>query len=289
MKRFRRTPLYFLLVLLLASCNKNDDTQPSKNELPFSSDPQSRVLNPRIEETSGIADSKTAPGFLWAHEDSGNPAQLHLIGHDGIVAKKVFLKGIKNRDWEDMALAGNQLFLADIGDNNKKQTSYTIYQFTEPAPSSDTVFTIQQIRFRYPDGPHDAEALLIDPVTNAILIITKQDDPSRIYKITPPFKYNAIDTAQLVGNLSFTGALSAALAPDGTEAILKTYSGLYYYSQKNGEALESMLQQQPVNVPYKIEPQGEAVTFANDNSGFFTLSEKGFSNAAVNLYFYPRK
>ncbi|MBK0402244.1 hypothetical protein I5M27_04565 [Adhaeribacter sp. BT258] len=288
MKRLFKIPFYFL-ILLFTACNKNDDAVPAENAPPFSSDPQSTALTPMIEETSGIADSKTAPGYLWAHEDSGNPTELHLIRHDGSVTKKVYLKGIKNRDWEDLALSGNQLFLADIGDNNKKQTSYTIYQFPEPSPGTDTVSTFKQIRFRYPDGSHDAEALLIDPITNAILIITKQDDPSRIYKITPPFNYTAIDTAELVGTISFTGVVSAALSPSGTEAILKTYSGLYYYKQKNGESLAEFLQQPPVTVPYKIEPQGEAVAFANNNSGFFTLSEKGFTNAAVKLYFYPRK
>ncbi|MFC5269635.1 hypothetical protein [Adhaeribacter terreus] len=289
MKRLFRIPFYLLFLLLFAACNKNDDAAPSVNGQPFSTDPQSRTLNPRVEEISGIADSKSNPGFLWAHEDSGNPTQLHLIGHDGNLSKKVYLKGIKNRDWEDMALSGNQLYIADTGDNNKKQTSYTIYQFTEPSPTTDTVHTIQQIRFRYPDGSHDAEALLVDPKTNDILIITKQDDPSRIYKISAPFKYTTIDTAQLVGQITFTGVVSAALSPDGTEAILKTYSGLNYYKQQAGEPLESFLQQQPVDIPYKVEPQGEAVTFAGNNSGFFTLSEKGFINAPVNLYFYPRK
>jgi hypothetical protein len=51
-----------------------------------------------------------------------------------------------------------------------------------------------------------------------------------------------------------------------------------------GEALKPP----PYIVEYKEEPQGEAITFARDGSGFYTLSEK-VKGEKTYLYFYPRK
>ncbi len=62
-----------------------------------------------------------------------------------------------------MALSGNDLYIADIGDNAQVFPTYNIYKFPEPAVAVDTIMTVDTIQFRYPDGSHDAEAFLIDP------------------------------------------------------------------------------------------------------------------------------
>ena len=86
----------------------------------------------------------------------------------------------------------------------------------------------------------------------------------------------------------YPGVVSAALSLDGKEIIVKTYTNLYYYQRQTGESLASAIQKNFTILPYKIEPQGEAVTFANNNSGIYTLSEKGFGNS-VNPLFLPKK
>src|SRR6187401_2247814 len=58
-----------------------------------------------IDEASGIADSRLNAGFLWVEQDSGNPPDLSLLAYDGTISKKIYIKGIQNRDWEDMAIA----------------------------------------------------------------------------------------------------------------------------------------------------------------------------------------
>jgi hypothetical protein len=289
MKKQAFAPILFsTLLLLFSACGKEKDTLAEGPGSGFAQEPTNTLLNAGIKEASGIADSRTAPGNLWVAEDSGNPPQLHLLNYNGQATGKIYLKGATNRDWEDIALAGNTLYVADIGDNDNSKSNYTIYEFPEPALGTDTVGTFNRIRFRYPDGPRDAEALLADPQTQIIYLITKRDNPSRIYKLEPPFNYQAIDTATFVQELPFSGVVSAALSPDGTEAILKTYTGLYYYKLQAPPSVDALFRQEPKELAYLIEPQGEAITFARNNSGFFTLSEKAFSDA-VNLYFYKRK
>lgn len=278
---------FFKLVLIVAAfvfchCRK---TSSSATTLIFDSIPTSKPLNPIVNEISGIADSKINPGFLWGQEDSGTPPQLYLINHDGTVAKTIPLKGATNRDWEDMALFDNDIYIAETGDNNQTYTEYRFYKFPEPASATDTIRNIETINFTYPDGSHDAEAFLIDPATKNIYIITKRDNPSRIYKLSYP--YGSLNVVTYVGSLSYNGVVSAAMSPDGKEIIVKNYTGLFYYKHSSTRSIEQTLQTSYTKLPYKLEPQGEAISFASNGTGFYTLSEKGFASA-VNLYFYKR-
>jgi hypothetical protein len=254
----------------------------------FDSIPVIKKINFDINETSGIADSKLNPGYLWAQEDSDTPTQLYLINHDGNRVKKIYIKNVINRDWEDMSLTGNDIYIAEIGDNNLIYPTYNFYKFPEPLASVDTVYDASNIRFVYPDGSHDAEAFLIDPDTNDIYIITKRDQPSKVYKLTYPYSTTAINTLRFAGNLNYNNVVSAAISPNGKEIIIKTYTNLFYYTRNNNESISETLKKTYSKIGYLIEPQGEAISFAINNSGFFTLSEKGFSNA-VSLYFYRRK
>lgn len=282
--------LLFLSVLLsvvaFCSCQK-EPQQPTAAKPLFDSIPTALNVQPMIGEASGIADSKANPGFLWVEEDSGNPNQLYLLGHDGKVKKTVYLKGTTNRDWEDMTLSGNDLYVGEIGDNNAVYPDYAFYKFPEPSINVDTVQSIETIRFQYPDGSHDAEAFFVEPSTKNIYIITKRDNPSRIYKLTQPLSSTAMNTAQLVGQLPYNGVVSAALSADEKEIIVKTYLSLFYYTVAAGEKKEAALQKPYASLPYTIEPQGEAVCFSASNNGYYTLSEIGFSNAQK-LYFYKR-
>jgi uncharacterized protein YjiK len=262
--------------------------RPERNRNRNFDTPVIKPVYPLLAEVSGIADSKKNPGFLWAQEDSGNPPNLVLLSHEGTVKATIPLLGASNIDWEDMALAGDQLYIADIGDNQLKRDECVIYQFTEPSSSDNAIETYKTIRFKYPDGAHDAEAFLVDPATKDIFIITKADKPSKIFKLSYPQSFTQLNTAANVGSLTFSGVVSAALSADAKNIIVKTYLGLRLYRRKGTEDIPTTLAGTFTNLGYQVEPQGEAVTFAADNSEFYTLSEKGFSNA-VNLYFYRKK
>jgi hypothetical protein len=266
------------------SCHKPG----AEPELLFDSIPVLRPVQPTIGEVSGIADSKSNPGRLWAHEDSGNPPQLYLIKHDGQVEKRIYIKDVTNRDWEDMALAGSDIYIGEIGDNARAYGEYSIYRFPEPAASVDTVYGAVQFKFRYNDGPHDAEAFVVDPLTRDIYIITKSDQPSAIYKLTFPYSSSSVNTAVPAGAVNYTGVVGAGLSPDGKEIIVKTYTALYHYKRASNETISAALQKTATRLPYVPEAQGESVGFALDNTGFFTLSEKGFF-PNVELRWYRRK
>ncbi len=287
----RLLPLRIILILVFCSffsamdCTKKDSGK--DGQLLFDSIPVSHKVIPVINEGSGIADSKKNPGNIWVEEDSGNPPEIILVKHDGTVVKKIFIKGAVNRDWEDMALYNDSVYVAEIGDNDALYKTYHFYIFPEPSSSTDTVYSFKTVLFKYPDGSHDAEAFLLDRKSKDIYVITKRDNPSKIYKLTYPYS-DSINTLKLAGKLNYTEVVSAATSYDDKEIIVKTYTTLNYYRRKSSQSIVECLAQTPRVLPYRLEPQGEAVCFAKDTSGFFTLSEKSFA-PFVNLCFYPRK
>jgi len=287
----------FICIILfswLLGCQ--EESTPSTSAHLFADSPLSvPIVAGIIDEASGLADSKANTGFLWVEQDSGNPPELALLAYNGSYKKKIHIKGAVNRDWEDMALAKgpdgntNYIYLADIGDNGLLHNTYFIYRFPEPAIATDTVLLWEKITFQYPDGPHNAEAIFVDDSSKAIYVFTKNDLKSKIFKLTYPQTTTGTITAVLVGELPFGEAVGAAISPDSREIIVKTYSALNYWSRQTGESIEAAMRRSPILLPYKLEIQGEAVCFKNDNTGLYTLSERPTLSTFVELNFYKRK
>jgi hypothetical protein len=277
LNHFKAGFVYIFLIVLLSCAMASDKvTNPDYPHVP-----QKMEVNAEdLAEVSGIAASKVNPGHIWVQEDGGNPASLTLLKNDGSVVKSIPLNGIGNRDWEDMCVfidpASRQpfIYIADIGDNGLIHTESQVYRFAEPKASTDTVRTIDRINFYYADGSHNAEAFLVDPVTKDILIITKSKSPSKIYKIPFPYSTTSSNMAEFAGELPYGAVVSAAQSPDGKGIAIKSYGTIYYYSRRAKETIVKALKRPPNKLPYEQEPIGEAITFANDNSGYFTMSEK---------------
>jgi hypothetical protein len=265
--------LLFLLTGIIA-CHKSSPGKPPFEEAPVSSAVAAGV----IDEASGIADSHANPGFLWVIQDSQQPTALYLLNHNGQHGKKIFIKNVANRDWEELALFEGYLYIGEIGDNNAAYSSYIIYKIAEPPASADTITQVDKIQFTYPDGAHDAEAFFIDPTTKDIYIITKRDAQSKVYKLAYPQSVSAMNNAMFVMNLPYSGVVAASCRQK--ELLVKTYANIYYYADGLKGSYSTL--------SYQAEPQGEAVSFAEDNTGFYTLSEKAFA-PSVSLNFYKRK
>ena len=91
------------------------------------------------------------------------------------------MPGAQAEDWEDIAVGpgpggGAALFLADIGDNAAARPNVVVYRVKEPrvaAGGGGSTARARALVLRYPDGAHDAEALLVSPTTGALFIVAK--------------------------------------------------------------------------------------------------------------------
>jgi hypothetical protein len=255
----------------------------------------------RVTESSGVAPSLRVPGVLWTHNDSGDEPRLYTTDSAGHDLGSVRVAGAANVDWEDMASApcpGNPspcLFVADIGDNRRRRRSVVIYRLQEPPPPmrpSDrnrVVPLLSATALRYPDRPHDAEAIAVEP-TGTILIITKElSGRPRVYRVPPriaPQKRGQVDTLRFVGPLDMAPSLprmrlvtGAAVSPDGETLVVRTYSSLHFF-RLHGEALpEPLTQPEGLTIPV-VEPQGEGVAFVRADRLVLT-SERGATERSL--------
>lgn len=290
-----RTSILLFVLVLVVSCGKRNRSGDS--EVFLEARPLGQLTDEKLEEVSGLAASKANPGYLWTHNDSGNPPEVYLVDEELKIRLSCRLPGIKNRDWEDIAVgpgpADNKtyVYVADIGDNNARHAVKYIYRFEEPLLNGTdgelTIGKFDRISFRLSDGKKDTEAIMIDPKTKNIYVVTKREKPVSIYQINYPYSVDTTVTAEKVFSLPLTQIVSADISPDGNELLMKNYDNIFYW-QINGQPLQEVFQRKPQLLKYTAEPQGEAIAFNLDGSGFYTLSETIVSEK-IFLYYYERK
>ncbi len=251
-----------------------------------------------LSESSGVAPSKQNPGYLWTEEDSGNPAEIQLINQKGEVAGRYTLAGVDNRDWEDIAVGPGPLpgksyvYVAEIGDNKLRYPVKIIYRFPEPTlprnklPVVDTIRNFDHIRLQLPDGPKNAEAIMVDPGTLDLYVLSKEDN-CVLYRASYPQSLTKTTMMQRLSSIPIGYVTSAAISPDGQEILVRSYHQLDYFRRGVDESIVDALKK-PRLLPLAEEPQGEAIGWATDGSGYYTTSERTFFFAQP-LYFYRRR
>ncbi len=252
-----------------------------------------RNNNTHLEEASGLAASRRYPGSVWTHNDSGHSAELFLLDSTAKTIGTVHLEETNNRDCEDMALGPGPdgtpwIFLGDIGDNNARHELKRIYCLPEPSVDQpQDVPVARTLYVRLPDRRRDTEALMIDPLTRNLYLVSKRERPVTIYEIPYPYNRDTLD-AVIVGTLPLIQVVAADISEDGTEILIKTYESICYWQRDSAESVASALKKPFTELAYEPEPQGEAVAWAPDGSGYYTLGENARGKRA-RLYFYKRK
>jgi hypothetical protein len=286
----RKPFLLVLLILVLVRCGT-----PQVNERLFKVGMVMGVnKNHQLEEASGLVASSRNPGMLWSHNDSGNPAEIFLLDSTAVTRKKYTLAGIRNRDWEDIArgpgpLDGiSYLYVGDIGDNQSHHNKKYIYRFPEPSlDDPEEILKVDTIVVALEDGALDTEALLIDPVTKNLYIVSKRENKVRVYEVAYPHGKGTLP-GKKVCTLLVGGITGGDISPDGNEVLLKNYEQIFYWKKKGDETIVQLLKTPPTELPYHREPQGEGIAWALNGSGFYTLSENAKGERG-RLYYYKRK
>ncbi|PXY19754.1 hypothetical protein BAY60_33110 [Prauserella muralis] len=233
-------------------------------------EPVCTIGDSRITELSGLA----ADAEHWyAVNDGGSSLEIFVLGRDCSV-RHVIENPADPYDVEDLALAGDgTLWLGDTGDNRKQRDTVALHAVS---PDGDAVL----YRLTYPDGQHDAEALLLGGDGTPYIVTKNVLGGSEVYRParelsspgpTPLERVGALDLSATetpggpvgsAGSLLVTGAATSA---DGTVVALRTYTDAYLYPAPDGDIVAA-LQRQPVRVALPNEPQGEAIAFEPDGT-----------------------
>jgi hypothetical protein len=256
-----------------------------------------------MDEISGIAASGINHDLYYVHNDSGDTSRFFAINPDGKLKSTIYFKGDpKEKHWgvhdcEDIAVGPgpvngkSYVYMGDIGDNHSIRAYLTVYRMEEQtawANAGTTSTDAAPIHLKYPDGPKDAETLMIDPVERLIYIVSKRQDSVTVY--TTPLNYKVNDTVILTkrcklffaGYKLFKWITAGDISKDGQQVLLKSYTKVYYWKRKNNEPVWKTMQRRPGILPYTEERQGEAIGFTPDGKGYYTCSEGVYTP----IYYY---
>lgn len=244
-----------------------------------------------LEESSGVAASRTHEGVLWTHNDSGGEAEVVAVRANGEMLGRVMVAGAQARDWEDLAIgpcpAGTCLYVGDIGDGNARRREIGVYRFPEPEPYSDRSGNAEYFPARFPGGPRDAEALFVLPDTSIYLVTKGRSEDVELYRYPRPLTPGVVATLESVRLLAdgpqpleeqVTGA---SASPSGEWVAIRSYKRLRLWRAAAllGDSAAPAL---TIDLSPLGEVQGEAVALL-DNGGLVLTSEGGFPGARASV------
>jgi len=258
-----------------------------------------------LHEPSGLAASRVNEGVQYVHSESDVHGMVAVSTDDARVVGRYDVAIPQQWDWEDIATgpcpAGSCIFAGDIGRVTGKAglpTTFAVYRVAEPdlaAGEDRGTLRGDWFRFRYPDEAHDAEALMVHPVTGRIYVVTKKSSGhSGVYAfptdlpapssttVTTLTKVATLDLPTWTGDpddsrraAMFAQVTAGAIHPAGDRFLLRTRYRVYEFAASAGAPFESAFDASPSTLTAPTgEVQGEAIDYAADGSAYYTVGER---------------
>jgi hypothetical protein len=247
--------------------------------------PTGRIESDSLRELSGMAASRRNPGVLYTQNDSGDAPRIYALNEKAQLLGVCQIRGAAARDWEDIAVGPGPepnrpcVYVGDIGDNQGERPEVVVYRVPEPRIDAARPFgtmtsePADTLRLTYPDGPRDAETLLVDPLTRDLYIISKRALLSRVYRAAWPQSTAQPTRMQAVAVLPWGFATGGDVSPDGRRVVVRSMFNASLWDRPAGEPLWHAFSGRQVQLPLADEPQGEAICFDSQGAGYFTISE----------------
>lgn len=196
------------------------------------------VASKELVESSGLAASTVTDGYFWSHNDSGGAAKLFAFDTDGTLTGSAIIDGAEAIDWEDMAAFVDEgkprLLVADVGDNDAKRKSVTLYVIDEPDPRKHArVKPLQVFNLAYPDGPRDCEAVAVDIAGREVILVSKSFLPlASVYAMSLPRVPQVTDVElQRVGTLAIPLVSAMDVDAKSGDLILVNYLQCFRFAE----------------------------------------------------------
>jgi hypothetical protein len=213
------------------------------------------IRDERINESSGLA-RDVAGGAYWTINDSGAGGVAYALDAKGKVTGTLNYRA-QPRDVEAIAMHENRLYIADIGDNLERRDFVRVYFFDNPRASGLTV-SFRAWDLRYPDGPHDAETLLVNE-TGRLFIVTKQAGGGAVYAAPREPSRQGVNDLTKVGE-------APSLVTDGTFLPGGERIALLSYTAITVVDAESYQRVARVAAPNQRQPESMTLSLKDDTT-----------------------
>jgi hypothetical protein len=217
------------------------------------------IKDARITESSGLAVDPGA-NIYWTVNDSGDRGVAYGIGLDGEVQGTLNYRA-QPFDVEAVAVDGDRLYVADIGDNNRRRDFVRVFFFDNPRANGLTV-TYHAYDFSYPDGPQNAETLLVND-SGRLFIVTKGRDGA-VYAAPRRPERQGVNELKRVGSAP-SGVTDGTFLPGGDKIALLTPGTISVIDASTYQVLTSS--------PIPPQPQAESLTLSLDQRSLLVGSE----------------
>jgi hypothetical protein len=228
-----------------------------------------QITDPRLPEVSGLV---MVGSRMLAMNDGGDRLTVYVLD-TGCHVIDVRTAAVDPYDPEDLAVgADGTIWFSDTGDNLDQRSTVALLALR---PNGSTAI----YRLTYPDGPHDAEALLLPPDGTPYVVTKEVLGNSGVYRPTralvdggtvPMAKVASLRFALTgtpggpvgrAGQLMVTGG---AVSPDGKLIALRTYTDAYVW-RLTGSDVPHALAAEPERSTLPPAPQGEAISFSGND------------------------
>lgn len=292
------------LLLLACACASASEREPGRGispdpppPLPEGVELSALITDARLSEISGLAVSRRHPGIVWMHNDSHDANALYAVDADGVVRAALDLP-VPNIDWEDIAMFQHEgrffLLVADAGDNGGVREELALHVLEEPGTLADArIADVRTIRFRWPDGARDCEAVAVDARAGEVWLISKKRVPPELFRLPLfPADPDAVQVAEKRGALAgiaqptpqelennpvygkYRNQITAAdISSDGATFAAMSYLHLYLWP-RHPEGWAAALAQPPVRLDLPWLAQAEAMGFDADDRTLWIGSER---------------
>lgn len=193
------------------------------------------------------------------------------------------------RDIEDLAFRQNTVWFADVGDNGAARANVALISVSyDPAATQARPPVPEVFRLGYPDGPRDAEALLLAPDGTPYIVTKDVLGRSSVYRPAAPLDRSAEVALEKVADVEFamTGTpggplgragqllvTGGAVSADGSRIALRTYTDAHVWPLVGSDVVGALRADPVAVVALPDAPQGEAISFAADSRSLLVGSE----------------
>ncbi|CAM3336841.1 hypothetical protein NODU109028_12440 [Nocardioides dubius] len=229
---------------------------------PVDADVAFAFADPEILESSGLV---VGERYAVTVNDSGDEARIFTV--DVATGETVGVTRWEGeaRDVEALAPASeNEVWVGDIGDNLEARDSVRVTRV--PFGAGDRTVAGVGYDLTFPGGARDAEALLSDPVTGRLYVVSKHVLGGTIY--AAPEVLDAERPNRLVEVGEAPGLITdAAFFPDGRHVVMRNYGqGILFAVDADGWRELGTFALPP-------QQQGEGIAVSPD--GWIHLSSEG--------------